>query len=1059
MKKLSLLFLTIFFTVVVTGLLTYKSQFESSNQDITHLKKSHKYFLNNSPFKETLKLSKEERKARGMAPNKYSERMWELTMNPEIGRPETEKLFQLQKQLSQDYLLGKMPGTKDNNWVERGPNNVGGRTRAIMYDPNDPANKRVFAGGVSGGLWVNNDITDANSVWQQVSMPKNLAISCITYDPNNTHIFYVGTGESYVYGDVNGNGVWKSVDGGETWFNIFGGASGETNIIEGTHSGYDAKITVNDPASLSGNYFGFRANFGPTLNTIEGKLRLADDGSDAPNAACFTIKNKPAIKGRIALVFRGSCGFETQVKNAQEGGAVAVIVANNIFGKPYRMYENIKGLGITIPSIMISLADGEALANVLESGDGINITLNRYANYSGYQAKPGNQHINDIKVRDVGNGKSEVYVAAGTTFFSDDNSRVLLGAEDYGLYKSADDGDNWSKLNVFPVPNDIEITTDNKVWVSTIGNFYGDGGGEIFSSTDGTNFTLKHKIPNGLRTQIAVSKQDASTLYVLAELSDNTKRISLLKTTDAFATEPVNINKPDDVDPSIPNYDFARGQAFYNLMLEIDPTDDRTVYVGGINLFRSSDSGNNWDQLSHRDGGFGYQNVHADQHALVFNPSNPDEGVFGNDGGVYYASSLSEAATTGISGITPRERNYNTLQFYNGAIGQDDTNEKLLAGSQDNGTQFINNAAAGINSSTKVSGGDGAYVFIDKDNEYVISSAYHNIYYYLDYTSGARKYAIDFDLRSGDFINPAALDSETNQLYSNGTRYSTYQVNIYTLGTNSATKRTIKSPLLDSSPTAFKVLPAIGDKKQLLVGTENGKLFKVSIDDMDATWTALTGVDFIGSISSIETGTSENDIYVTFYNYGVSNVFYSNNGGNTWQDKEHNLPDIPVRAIMPNPLNNNEVILGTDLGVWGTKNFNDANPNWTQAQNGMKDVKVTSFDLRIADNTVLASTFGRGMFTGQFKEDESFSVEQIANTDAIKVYPTISDGNFKVRGNNSLNNGILNIYDLNGKAVYSSKMDFVNNVTQNISLNTASGVYVVKFKFNNVQSTHKIVVN
>jgi hypothetical protein len=40
-------------------------------------------------------------------------------------------------------------------WIERGPYSIGGRTRAIMYDPNDATGKRVFAGGVSGGLWVN----------------------------------------------------------------------------------------------------------------------------------------------------------------------------------------------------------------------------------------------------------------------------------------------------------------------------------------------------------------------------------------------------------------------------------------------------------------------------------------------------------------------------------------------------------------------------------------------------------------------------------------------------------------------------------------------------------------------------------------------------------------------------------------------------------------------------------------------------------------------------------------------------------------------------------------
>ena len=71
-------------------------------------------------------------------------------------------------------------------------------TKKPMFDPNDVNGKRVFAGGVSGGLWVNNDITDSNSAWSEVDIPANLAINCITYDPNNSATFYVGTGESYV---------------------------------------------------------------------------------------------------------------------------------------------------------------------------------------------------------------------------------------------------------------------------------------------------------------------------------------------------------------------------------------------------------------------------------------------------------------------------------------------------------------------------------------------------------------------------------------------------------------------------------------------------------------------------------------------------------------------------------------------------------------------------------------------------------------------------------------------------------------------------------------------
>ena len=133
----------------------------------------------------------------------------------------------------------------------------------------------------------------------------------------------------------------------------------------------------------------------------------------------------------------------------------------------------------------------------------------------------------------------------------------------------------------------------------------------------------------------------------------------------------------------------------------------------------------------------------------------------------------------------------------------------------------------------------------------------------------------------------------------------------------------------------------------------------------------------------------------------------------SWQDKEGDFPDISIRAIMVNPLNSNEVIIGTDLGVWGTDNFSDVNPNWHQAYNGMKDVPVHSFDLRTADNTVLAATHGRGLFTGQFtSEPSTLSIDNIEFDEAFSVYPTVSKGNITVFAKSSLGKVKMNIFDI-----------------------------------------------
>ena len=106
-------------------------------------------------------------------------------------------------------------------WSERGPDNVGGRTRAVMYDRNDVTANKVWAGGVGGGLWWTNNITAATPVWNKVSDTLNrLCITCITQSQTSTtkNKMFFGTGEGWFNFDaMRGNGIWRSLDAGAHW--------------------------------------------------------------------------------------------------------------------------------------------------------------------------------------------------------------------------------------------------------------------------------------------------------------------------------------------------------------------------------------------------------------------------------------------------------------------------------------------------------------------------------------------------------------------------------------------------------------------------------------------------------------------------------------------------------------------------------------------------------------------------------------------------------------------------------------------------------------------------
>ena len=97
---------------------------------------------------------------------------------------------------------------------EWGPDHVGGRTRAILIDKDN--NNKILAGSVSGGVWMS---LDRGKTWKMNDdHALSLAVTCITQNPFNGNEIYFGTGESMGNSaGIDGNGIFKSVDGGLTF--------------------------------------------------------------------------------------------------------------------------------------------------------------------------------------------------------------------------------------------------------------------------------------------------------------------------------------------------------------------------------------------------------------------------------------------------------------------------------------------------------------------------------------------------------------------------------------------------------------------------------------------------------------------------------------------------------------------------------------------------------------------------------------------------------------------------------------------------------------------------
>lgn len=938
MKK-KLLFIGTFALAAVAAVSIYNESNSDSAQntsEITKLREKHQQFLENHPFNESLALDKKARLENGLPPNKYNEQEFLLTMDPELGFPVPERMFRTYDLLVEQFGPDRSPGSaSDNAWEERGPFNIGGRVRMIMFDPNDATAKRAFAGGVSGGLYVNPDVTNLGSNWELVSgVPGNIAVSSMTFDPTNPQIMYLGTGEQYTQGAATGNGIYKSTNGGTTW----------------------NKLTV----------------------TLAGGGDTTAGGNDL----------------RSGLYF-----------------------------------------------------------------------------------------VNDIIAWQAPGGNIEIYAGVGSAGYvgsgggGSSSPANILGLQNAGLYKSTDDGATWSRVEQTPlqytyfsntfygIPNDFEISADNTLYFGGIRSGFTNAGlgGRIFKTTDGATWEVASILTASNRVQLAVSATDPNVMYAAAQGLTGTTPVRIFRTDDAWSSFSTT-NLPNDADLGIPANDYTRGQSFYDLMLAVDPTNEDIVYVGGIDMHRSTNSGASWTQISKWSNNPNLNTlsvpfVHADIHEMVFRPGFPDQSLTGTDGGVYFALSLEDAASSPGS-IPAINRNLNVTQFYYGAINADDTSgDDLAGGTQDNGTLFRQDATPGTGNFFDRLGGDGGFTDIDDGGTYAITSFPGNSHIYINYPvvgSSATGYGIDSG--EGVFINQAGLDKNLDILYANGQTGGNELIKRYDLGPTSAVTTNLDNTLIDNSPpTAFKISPFTTASTKLFVGTATGKVIRLDNADASPTWTEITGPGFVGSVSDIEFGETEDQLFVTFHNYGVNSVWYSPDGGTTWENKEGNLPDIPVKCILQNPLAPTEIIIGTELGIWSTDDITAASPDWFPSDNGMLDIRVLDLDLRASDNMVLATTHGRGMFTNKFSvlsvDDQASPLEQLV------LYPTVSNGEFNLQAAIALGEAQLEVYTMTGQKVNTFGLDINRLSPINIDLKgLAAGMYFLKINVEGNSVTKRFII-
>jgi hypothetical protein len=558
-----------------------------------------------------------------------------------------------------------------------------------------------------------------------------------------------------------------------------------------------------------------------------------------------------------------------------------------------------------------------------------------------------------------------------------------------GVVQSNDNGATWAVSGGgLPSPgyysnfaSDLEIGTDDVVYAAY--GLFSYTTSKVFKTNNATNdgtswATITPAGLTGGRTEIALaaSTNGATQLLYMINQGSGSNFVGATKRSADGGTTWTDITKATGGGTST---DITNGQAWYDLILAVHPTNPDLIFMGGATHARSKNAqspiGTNvtWTAANYG------SPVHPDNHACVFRPSNPNQMIMGNDGGIYYSTNFGDSTVAPT--YSARNKDYNVTQFYGIGIKNVSNDGYVIAGAQDNGTMKITSAYNTIGTATALIGGDGMIPFIDQDNPaYQFGTYQYNNYRLLNANGG---YLADLTPHAdGKFVNPADYDSPNNTLYS--------LEGIYTAApTPSGTETDIARYVISGTNTyTYNYLSMNGNfdvsfiragttPNTVFVGTTNGFVYKLTgitgVDgDIPTRTTILTATQGQNAnVSCIEIGATEDELLVTYSNYSVKSVFYTSNGGTTWTSKDNStygLPNIPVRYAIFNPLNRLQVLIATELGVWTTSNITAANPEWAPTNANLAHVKCNMLKFRASDNTVAVATHGRGVFTTQLNQ-------------------------------------------------------------------------------------------
>ncbi len=518
------------------------------------------------------------------------------------------------------------------------------------------------------------------------------------------------------------------------------------------------------------------------------------------------------------------------------------------------------------------------------------------------------------------------------------NPDILFVAASNGLWKTSDGGQQW-QLEVGGYFFDIEFKPGDpaKMYATSIGNFWRSiNTGSSWVPDNDPDFPSEY-----CRIEIAVSPNQADYVYLLfgghVNGTGDGYFSGVLRSTNAGVDFDLMADSPNILGYSSIGQDSVN-QACYDLTIAADPSNANTIYVGGINVWKSTDGGVNWTIVSHWKediNTIGY--THADIHDLRFNGSTL---YCGSDGGLF-------RSTDGGSNWTDLSPGLGIMQFYDIDI----EGSVYSGGTQDNG---CNQWLSGSSTATHTIGADGFACLVNYNNTNIRYQSDQNNKYRT--TNGGVSFTnINVPGISGywnadwimDPVDPQRLYVAQNDIW----RTTSGGVSGWTdLNAGFTNNRNIES-----------MAQGINNRDHLYASDRESIRKTSNVNAASPTWTDISaGLPFAQAMLSgiIVDPVNTQRLWVSFGGFSDGNkVFYSPNGGTNWYNESGSLPNVPVNCLVYQSGSSDGIYIGTDIGVFYR---NDGIGDWIYFTNGMPTVRV--LDLDIEQGYLYAGTFGRGIW-------------------------------------------------------------------------------------------------